>query len=231
MNNVGRGFGGRSAVYYEVAALASKHGIKTAVETGTYKGWTTVALAEVFSEVYSVEVNREYHLESAEKLSKWKRIMCYHGNSADWLRRLLPNLRQPVFFYLDAHWYEDWPILGEIGAVSEASHSGAVIVIDDFKVPGRADFGYDTYGGQELNWDYVKEAVSSIYGKKGFRYYYNDSLAGSTGNGVLFVEPISGEGPYSRLGSGVRPHCSGTGWALCESIDPQQPQQPSRAAD
>jgi predicted O-methyltransferase YrrM len=194
MNNNGRGFGGRLSVYNEVAALALKHRIKIAVETGTYRGDTALALAEIFDEVYTIESNRDYYLQSFERLSRSRRVTCCYGNSPDWLRYLLPQFRQPVFLYLDAHWYEYWPILDEIRTVAKTGHTGAIIAIDDFQVPGRPDFGYDTYNGQPLNWGYVRHAVASIYRPpKVFHYYYNDTLEGCTGNGVVFIEPMGEE--------------------------------------
>lgn len=198
MNNNGHGFSGRLSVYREVISLAKKHRIRTAVETGTYKGDTTLALAEIFDEVYTVEVNEAYYLNSLETLRGSGNIFCHHGNSPDWLNSFLPGYREPIFFYLDAHWYNYWPILDELRAISNNRHPDPVIAIDDFQVPARPYLGFDTYDDQPLNWDYVKYDVVKIYRPlKDFHHYYNVELEGS-GKGVVFIEPL-GEKAFCNL--------------------------------
>jgi hypothetical protein len=198
MNNNGCGFSGRSSVYTEVAFLAQKHKIKTAIETGAYKGDTTLALAEIFDEVHTIELDRSHYLNCVERLHGWGRIFCHHGNSADWLNSLLPKYQQPIFFYLDAHWYDYWPLLDELRAIAKHNHSNSVIAIDDFQVPDRPYLRFDTYHGQSLNWDYVKDEVAKIYRPiKDFHRYYNDKAEG-TGAGVVFIEPL-GEKAFCNL--------------------------------
>jgi predicted O-methyltransferase YrrM len=190
MNNDGRGFSGRLSVYEEVAFLAKKHKIRTAVETGTYEGDTTLALAEIFDEVHTVELSRSSYLRCVERLRGVEKIFCHHGNSPDWLKSFLANNPQPIFFYFDAHWYEYWPILDELRAIALCGHSNAVIAIDDFQVPGRPDFGFDSYANQPLNWDYIKNEVAKVYRPNAdFHHYYNVKVEG-TGKGVAFIEPL-----------------------------------------
>jgi hypothetical protein len=47
-------------------------------------------------------------------------------------------------FYLDAHWYDYWPLCDEIRLISNHLHE-AIIIIDDFEVPGRNDCSFDVY--------------------------------------------------------------------------------------
>ena len=198
MNNNGRGFGGRTSVYQEVSFLAKKHHIKTAIETGTHKGDTTLALAEIFDEVHTIESNRDYYTDCLEKLSGSSTIQCHFGNSPDWLNSFLPGCRRPTFFYLDAHWYEYWPILDELRAIAMCGPLNAVIAIDDFQVTDRPDLGFDTYNDQPLNWSFVKDDVAKIYAPTNcFHHFYNNRLEG-TGKGVVFIEPI-GEGVFCNL--------------------------------
>jgi hypothetical protein len=49
----------------------------------------------------------------------------------------------PLLF-LDAHWYDYWPLPDELDII--ASHlDKAVFIIHDFQVPGRPDFKFDCY--------------------------------------------------------------------------------------
>ena len=58
-----------------------------------------------------------------------------------------------MFVYLDAHWNDDLPLVEELQIVS-AGWPRAVIMIDDFQVPGDAGYGYDDWGpGRALTED------------------------------------------------------------------------------
>ena len=198
MNNNARGFSGRLSVYKEVVSLAQKHKIRIAVETGTYKGDTALALAEIFDETHTVELDESNYLHCVDRLRVSERIFCHHGNSPDWLNSFLPQYPQPIFFYLDAHWGDYWPILDELRAIARCGHPGAVIAIDDFQVPDRPNLGFDVYDDQPLNWNYVKDEVAKIYRPvKDFHHYYNDKVEG-TGKGVVFIEPL-GEKAFCNL--------------------------------
>jgi hypothetical protein len=53
-----------------------------------------------------------------------------------------------VFFYLDAHRYEDLPLRDEIRIVTR-HWSEVAIMVDDFEVPNDSDYRFDDYGGTE----------------------------------------------------------------------------------
>jgi hypothetical protein len=84
------------------------------------------------------------------------------------------NNNDLLFFYLDAHWYEYWPILDELEVISKNCQNNAIIVIDDFKVPDR-DFGFtiDYNIGKILDYEYIKEKLEKIY-PDGYTYWYDD---------------------------------------------------------
>ena len=64
-----------------------------------------------------------------------------------------------VFFYLDAHWEDDLPLLEEIEVIF-SHRDRATIMIDDFCVPG-TDYGFDDYGaGKTLNLAYLRAVTS-----------------------------------------------------------------------
>ena len=63
---------------------------------------------------------------------------------------------EPTFLWLDAHGGGfRWPLIDELLFVFERFER-FVAVVDDFKVPGRPDFGHDRYGGQTCSHAYVR---------------------------------------------------------------------------
>jgi hypothetical protein len=96
-----------------------------------------------------------------------------HGDSREVLRSLLEGPLRPLrhsslFFYLDAHWREELPLAEEIEIVS-ARCPAAIVMIDDFQVPGDAGYGYDDYGpGQALTPAYIAPALAA----HGLRAFY-----------------------------------------------------------
>lgn len=121
--------------------------IDVAVETGTLMGWTTVRLAEIFQEVYTIELSEGLYNRSStvEKLSQFSNIKRLLGDSAEWIPRLASQIDKPVFWYLDAHFcYLDkevatnnpYPIWTELEAI-KARNLPDVVAVDDVHAFGR----------------------------------------------------------------------------------------------
>jgi hypothetical protein len=83
--------------------LAAASGIDAAVETGTYLANGTLALREVVSRVWTIELSEELHGRAVSRHGRRAGITFLHGSSADVLPRLLSELDHPVLFWLDAH--------------------------------------------------------------------------------------------------------------------------------
>jgi hypothetical protein len=145
--------------------------IDVVVETGTFKGNTTAFFGSVFPVVHTVEVNQEFYQSSQASLNSYSNIQCHFGSSPDFLKKALPSLAgQRILFYLDAHWYEDWPLLDELKVISMTHRDNCVIVIDDFKVPGRADIPYDSHRDGEYCYEYVKKHLDKIFTNYSIHY-------------------------------------------------------------
>ncbi len=104
-----------------------------------------------------------------------------------------------VLFWLDAHWGEYWPLVDETKIISSL-HSFAVIV-DDFEVPGKPSFHYDSYAG-------VKNGLSlhaSTLGRECFvpNYDPSPSCQSPAGYGLFLREmqcsDLTKFGPLRRL--------------------------------
>lgn len=150
------GQSGRQCMTGEIIAAVNATAI---VETGTYRGGTTEFLAQYGLPVYTVEANPQYHAYSVLRLRRSRgRVQLSLGDSRPFLRRLAQEASMPkdsVFFYLDAHWEADLPLAEEI-AIIFGAWTRAVIMVDDFAVPGDSGYRYDDYGpGRALDATYL----------------------------------------------------------------------------
>ncbi len=140
-----------------VRALAQGIEFDRVIETGTYRGTSTEFFAAVFGTlIETVEGNPRWHAYSRRRLSVHPRVTVHLGDSRTFLRKLtLPTGGETVFIYLDAHWEDDLPLREELEIVM-ANWSRAVVLVDDFMVPGDPGYAYDDYGpGKALAEEYL----------------------------------------------------------------------------
>jgi hypothetical protein len=129
--------------------LIQRSGIRTFVETGTYRGDTVRALSKLTDRCISIELDPALYAAAREKFQVGSGIELLLGNSGDLIPNLLKDLTQPALFWLDAHYSgagtargaEDTPILQELGAILRHPVEGHVVVIDDARdFVGAADY-------------------------------------------------------------------------------------------
>ncbi len=142
--------------------LLDNFSFKAVVETGTYRGTTTDFFLSTSRPVYTTESQYRYFGYALIRfLSKWKHIRLFRKDSRDFLRSLAARRSFPkknVFFYLDAHWQEDLPLVEELDIIV-SNWRNSVIMIDDFCVPD-TNYGYDNYGeGRVLKLDYLNPVI------------------------------------------------------------------------
>jgi len=115
------------------------------VETGTYRGTTARWLALVGNApVYTVESESRYYLYSRIRHARTRTNVSL-GDSRTFLRKLANDPLFPkakVFFYLDAHWYSDVPLVDEFQLI-RGNWRQFVMLIDDFQVPDDPDYRFD----------------------------------------------------------------------------------------
>jgi len=133
------------------------------IETGTWLGNTTGYMAQTSGRpVYTCEVNPRFHALARMRLQEMPGVSLELNDSRKFLEgRSRSDLAgKAVFFYLDAHWYEDLPLTEEIDLI--ARHwRGYVIMIDDFKVPDDAGYVFDDYGpGKALDLELLKPVMA-----------------------------------------------------------------------
>ena len=140
------------------------------VETGTFRGYSTEFMARHKPElpIFTIEVEPSTYKLAKRALGKYPNITQFLGNSGDGIHDLIREQRlgSLPLFYLDAHWQRYWPLRDELRHIAEAKLR-AIIVIDDFEVPQRPEFGFDIDGGAEIveglncNLDYIRPSLLS----------------------------------------------------------------------
>ena len=69
------------------------------VETGTCICTSTVKMAELFQEVYTVELNQDLYKSAVSKMSSYRNVTCLEGNSVEILPRLIEKIDKPCIFF------------------------------------------------------------------------------------------------------------------------------------
>jgi hypothetical protein len=109
------------------------------VETGTYKGRSTVWASRHFRQVITVEASEVLWRSTSSRLSNLANVTFLHGSSAKVLPEVVAGLGdQRAVFWLDAHWCGgqtfgdagECPIVDEIEAI-RTSPQQHIILIDD----------------------------------------------------------------------------------------------------
>lgn len=142
-----------------VRSWATAVSFDVVLETGTYRGSTTEFFRAVFGlPVETVEGNSRFYHYSRRRLAFDPQATVMLGDSRQFLRDM--TVKWPtstVFIYLDAHWEHDLPLAEELEII-KGQWDKAVVMIDDFAVPGDAGYKYDDYGaGRALTQDYLPD--------------------------------------------------------------------------
>jgi len=128
-------------------------------ETGTYRGATTAFMASATkAPILSCEAHIDSFHFARRRLARQANVSLFHMDSRSFLQTCVPLHHvgdQISFFYLDAHWSEDLPLLDELVIVLEQAPR-SVVMIDDFQVTDDSGYSFDDYGpGKRLCLDYL----------------------------------------------------------------------------
>jgi predicted O-methyltransferase YrrM len=179
-------------VFEEFQKLIQEFDIKKIVETGTYYGWSSIVLSKFNLPVKTIEYSEENYKVAQKNLSdkNIENVEVILGSSSEVLDIILQENEENLFLFLDAHWYDYWPIHDELN-VCIRKNIKPVIAIHDFFVPneyGQGKFGFDKYKEQKLDFDYIKNHLSKIYGENKFEYHYNDKID-CVDSGLIYIYP------------------------------------------
>jgi len=189
-------FNGQAERYRQIILVAEFLKPTVAIETGTYLGTSTPALA-------SLVTGQTFTIEFSEKLANKSRarfesrfsnlnINLIKGDSASSIALILKTLNpkdESILAYLDAHWEKDIPTKRELLELVNWGGSW-VAVIDDFQVPGDATYGFDKYGDLVVDQSLIpwshgvhvlvpqKSANTETGARKGTAYVFSASFSG-----------------------------------------------------
>lgn len=169
--------------------------ISAIVETGTFRGSTTEFMANATGiPVYSCELSERFFHFARSRLASHRNVELLCKDSRSFLREVFAGGglgSGPVFFYLDAHWGSDLPLWEELDIIfHHPTH--AVVMIDDFRVPGDAGFGYDDYGpGKQLSVTNLRPNLTSEPGLFFPRYPSDAETGAKRGAAVLAHHSLS----------------------------------------
>jgi predicted O-methyltransferase YrrM len=167
-NDLGGPFNGQIIRQQMFWRLVHSIGAVAIVETGTYRGTTTESIAQQFTgHIYTCELNRRYYEYARRKLASYRNVTIEHADSVNYLTKLLQSDKLDgarTIFYLDSHWNEDLPLLGELTSILD-SGIPAAILIDDFAVPFDSGYTFDDYGhGKRLSVEILSGHLNQIKG-------------------------------------------------------------------
>jgi hypothetical protein len=157
-------FNGQTARQALFVDIIMKSRPRAIVETGTFLGVTTALMAQTGLSVYTIELHPRNCGFSRARFWRKRNVTLLQGDSRVSLRGLFDGPLYhlcdfTIFFYLDAHWNDDLPLLEEIDIVFDRCPL-AIVMVDDFEVPSDAGYGYDDYGpGKALVLDYIGPAI------------------------------------------------------------------------
>jgi hypothetical protein len=124
-----------------VTRLRDQFSANCFIETGTYLGGTAVWASDNFEKVVTIENSPEIYERTSGRYRDINNIEFMFGHTTEVLKKIVPSLRSPVIFWLDAHWCggvtygntDECPLLEELEIVnrSDLQHS---ILIDDARL-------------------------------------------------------------------------------------------------
>lgn len=166
--------------------IIRSHYINVVVETGIDKGWSTIAFSGLTDLVIGIDIDPGAIGAASRNANDASRdnILFLLDNSPDALRKLRPILPFQTLYFLDAHWGAYWPLLDEIAAIGRGA---GVIVFHDIFVPDHPELGFDSYGGQRLDYGYVRLALNRW--SPTHRIEYNERADCPVPRGVAYVFP------------------------------------------
>lgn len=122
-----------------ILGCLERHGLKTFVETGTFKGDTLAAVAATGIRSISVELSPEYFDRANQRFAGMRHVELHQGDAGDVLPRIVATLQEPALFWLDGHYSAGEtahgalasPVSAEVQCVLDSPVPGHVMLIDD----------------------------------------------------------------------------------------------------
>ena len=119
--------------------IRKHYNIKYFIETGTYLGDTSLALANKFEKIFTVELNKKLFISSSQRLKKFKNVNCFNSSSELFLKKIISKIIKQSIFFLDAHYSgpgtskskNNFSCLKELEIIKKSKIKNHIIIIDD----------------------------------------------------------------------------------------------------
>jgi hypothetical protein len=153
--------------------------VRTFIETGSYLGETAAWAAGSFERVHSVEALRANYEAAVARHGRLANLTLAHGESADFLRELVPTLQEDALFWLDAHWMgggshgaqSQCPLLAELAEVNRSPHAH-YLLIDD----ARLFLAPPPLPNQAAQWPALAEVFAALAAKERYTVVIEDVI-------------------------------------------------------
>ena len=154
------------------------------IESGTYMAETVMALEQYFSNLYTIEIKKEFY-ENTKNKYKGDKIHFYLGDSGTVLGEILPNINGKSILFLDGHWSagntgkgekKDCPLYEELTSIITHHKDDAIIIIDDVKLFGMGPNNknkYDICNWEDIN---VENILKIVKGRITNHYFLPSQL-------------------------------------------------------
>jgi hypothetical protein len=125
-----------------LAEFAERFDLHVMVETGTNLGNMINAHKHRFCEIYSIELDKWLAERAKRKFVKDPNIHLYQGDSGAVLPTIIPQIKEPALFWIDAHWGAiDAPVKKELQCIFRHPVRNHVLLIDDARYfDGHGDY-------------------------------------------------------------------------------------------
>ena len=135
-------------------------------ETGCNLGDTTFYLARRYPEIplFSCDISQRHADFTQQRLAFAGNATVEHLDSPLLIEKHAHRFERPIF-YLDAHWYEDWPLQRELDLIQNG-----IVIVDDFDI-GHPRFGFDSYAGEHCGPDLLARALAA----RGITRFYTNN--------------------------------------------------------
>jgi len=119
--------------------------IKYFVETGSYKGDTSMSVSPLYEKVYAIEIEKTLYEDgiNSAKSKGIENITFINGDSVSVLPEIITDIKEGAVFFIDAHlsgrdsgWNqkERVPILSELVSILDSKIGPSVFIINDLRL-------------------------------------------------------------------------------------------------